>query len=95
MHKCVYPVLVRLIHGEIKEIIYDDEDRRLNFCLVSFKDYVLSFSPTTKDIKLHTWTNTNKLYLLDKETQVPPARAIQRHSRSTSRGIYVYKHVTQ
>jgi len=54
------------------------------------KEYVLSFSPTTKDVKLHKWTNNNELSLLDTEKQVPPACTIRRHSRFTSRGVYVF-----
>jgi len=95
MDKYVHPDLVRQVHGEIKETKYGDDDRRLNFYPVSFKDYVLSFSLTTKDVTSHTWTNTNELSLLDMEKQGPPEYAIRRYSRSTSRGVYVYKHVTQ
>lgn len=95
MHKCVYPDLVRQVHGEIKEMNYGDYNRRLNFDPVSFKYYVLSFSLATKDAKLHTRTNNNELSSLDTEKQTPPACAIRRHSRSASRGVHVYKHVTQ
>jgi len=70
MHKRVYPDLVRQVQGEMKEMNYGDDDRRLNFYPVSFKDYVLYFCPTTKDVKLHTWTNTNELSLLNTGTAV-------------------------
>jgi hypothetical protein len=51
---------------------YCDDDRRLNFDLVSFKDYVLSFCLTTNDVKSYMWMDTNDLSLLSSREKCRP-----------------------